>query len=130
MALISAVSLTVGATQTSVLDLGTATFPMAKNYAVSLTTGTAAGQADLLYQDTNTLAASATLDVDLAGSLSGAFGSTLTFVQLKAPIVAAPAGNTNNVLVGGAAAPQFVRPFGAATHPIAVRPGEFKVLIA
>ncbi len=131
MALISAVSLTVGATQTVVTDLGgPAAYPLSKNYAVSLTSGTAAGQADLIYQDTNTLAASATLDVDLAGALSGVFGSTLTFVRIKGLIVAAAAGNTNNVVVGAAAANQFVGPFGAATHTLAVRPGEFKVLVA
>jgi len=132
MPLSSALSLNVTANQTLATDLGgPIAFPLTKGYSVSLATGTAAGQADLLYQDTNTLTASATLDVDLAGVLTTPVGGgVVTFARIKALVVAAAALNTNNVVVGGAAATQFIGPFGAATHTIAVRPGEFKVLIA
>lgn len=132
MALSSALLLNVTANQTLATDLGgPITFPLTKGYSVAMATGTGAGQADLLYQDTNTLGASATLDVDLSGVLTTPVGGGLvSFARIKGLVVAAAAGNTNNVVVGGAAATQFVGPFGSATHTIAVRPGEFKVLIA
>lgn len=132
MALSSALMLSVNASQTLATDLGgPITFPLTKSYSVSYATGTGAGQADLLYQDTNTLTASATLDIDLAGVLTTPVGGGLvTFARIKGLVVAAAAANTNNVIVGGAAATQFIGPFGAATHTIALRPGEFKVLIA
>lgn len=93
------------------------------NYAKTLTSGTATGQADVAWGKTNTLAASANEDLDLAGSLTKALGGTATFVKVKAVQVTADEGNTNNVVVGGAAATQFVGGFGAATHTFAVPPG-------
>lgn len=93
------------------------------NYAKSLVSGTATGQADVAWGKTATLAASANEDLDLAGSLTKALGGTATFVKVKAIQVTADEGNTNNVVVGGAAATQFVGGFGAATHTFAVPPG-------
>jgi hypothetical protein len=92
---------------------------------LNLDTGTGAGQADKVYVDTNTLGASGTVDIDLAGSLTDALGAALTFVRVKGIFLRAAVGNTNNVVLGGAAATQFVGPFGAAAHTIAVRPGGF-----
>lgn len=92
--------------------------------------GTGANQADRLWADSNTLAASANVDVDLAGSLTDALGQALTFARVKAIFVRAATGNANNVVVGGAAANQFVGPFGAATHTISVRPGGVLALLA
>jgi hypothetical protein len=73
--------------------------------------------------DTGTLAASANVDIDLAGVLTDPYGQTITFAKVKGLIVAAAAGNTNNVIVGGAAATQFASWVGAATHTVTVRPG-------
>lgn len=92
---------------------------------VNLDNGTGLNAADRIYVDTNTLAASATTDIDLAGSLSDALGAALTFVRVKGIFLRASAGNTNNVVLGGAAATQFVGPFGAAAHTMHVKPGGF-----
>jgi hypothetical protein len=130
MPLTSRISLTASAAQTATLDLGTALAQLSKSYSVDLASGTAAGQADRIFHDTRTLAASATEDLDLAGVLTDAFGATLTFVRIKGLIVAAAAANTNNVIVGGASATQFVSWVGAATHTVTVRPGAVLALFA
>jgi hypothetical protein len=85
--------------------------------------GTGEYQADLIWSDRITLAASATQNLDLAGSLTGLLGGTLTFAKVKAIYVKADAANTNNVNVGGAASNGFVGPFLDATDKVAVRPG-------
>ena len=60
--------------------------------------GTGASQADVLWHDQRTLTASATEDLDLAGSLTGVLaGTTLTYVELKGLIIFAAATNTNDV---------------------------------
>jgi hypothetical protein len=79
---------------------------------------------------TATLAASANEDLDLAGSLSAALGGSAVFVKVKAIQVTADEANTNNVIIGGAAATQFVGPFGAATHTVAVQPGGTFMVVA
>src|SRR5689334_5419171 len=74
---------------------------------LSIATGTGSGQADLLYAGTRTLSASTTEDIDLAGTfLQDVFGSNLTFVKVKYIYVKAASGNTNNVVIGGAASNQ------------------------
>src|SRR5262245_32188080 len=60
--------------------------------------GTGANQADRYFADTRPLAASGTEDLDLVGSLTNLRG-TVTFAKLKAILVIADAGNTNNVQV-------------------------------
>lgn len=123
MPLTSQVAVSINANHTKPLDLSTGSVPLLKDYRKYLATGTGAGQADLLFQDTRTLAASASEDLDLAGVLADAFGSTLTFVRLKFVIVSAADANTNNVLVGGVASgvASFLSP--AATGIVTVRPG-------
>ncbi len=94
--------------------------------SISIATGTGSGQADLLYAGTRTLAASTTEDIDLAGTfLQDVFGANLAFVKIKYFYLKAASGNTNNVIIGGAAATQFVGWFGAATHTVAVYPGNW-----
>src|SRR5262245_4803254 len=95
-----------------------------KNYPMSFANGVGAGQADKIYHGSRTLAPSTSEDIDLAGTfLTDPLGATLTFAKIKAIVIAAAAGNANNVIVGGAASAQFVGPFGASTHTIAVKPG-------
>jgi len=115
--------ISVRATVTESLDLTTRNAALSFGRTLSLVNGTGAGQVDKLYQDTNTLGPSATLDIDLVGALTNVFGTAFNFARVKGLFVAAASGNTNNVVVGGAAATQWVGPFGAAAHTIAVRPG-------
>lgn len=130
MALDSKVSLSVVASLTKSLDLAKAAVPLSKSYAALLTNGTATGQADKVFHDQRTLAASANEDLDLAGVLEDALGDTVTFARIKGLIVSAAAGNTNNVIVGGAATNGFVSWVGGATHTVTVRPGGTLALFA
>lgn len=129
MPLTSSLSVGVSATQTLALDLATATFPVTKSYPISLASGVGANQADRLFSDTRTLAASATENLDLAGVLTDAFGATLTFVKVKAVIISAAAANTNTVDVTRPASngtPLFL----AASDGLSVRPGGLFLLAA
>lgn len=87
------------AQQTKAVDLGVATLPLAYYKRYQLASGVGLNQADQIYQDTNTLGASGTVDVDLAGVLTDALGTALTFARIKAIIVKAAVGNSNNVNV-------------------------------
>ncbi|MFC9680003.1 hypothetical protein [Streptomyces sp. NPDC056948] len=109
---------------TTALDLGTARSPHSLSRSVSLSSGTGAGKADRVFSDRRTLAASGTEDLDLAGSLVDAFGATITFARIKGIIVAAAAGNTNNVVVGAASSNPWATLLGA-THTLTLRPGAF-----
>lgn len=123
MALTTNINVGVNALLTGITDLAQLSAPHSKSFTASWVSGVLAGQADMVWGDIRTLTASSTEDLDLAGSLVGAFGTTLSFARIKAILVAADAGNTNNVVVGGASATQWVGPFGAATHTHSVQPG-------
>lgn len=123
MSLVTRLGLTVDAKYTTALDLATGTVPLLKAYETILQTGTGAGQADKIFHDQRTLAASATEDLDLAGSLTDAFGAAVTFAKIKALIISAAAGNTNNVLVGGVANGLATVITPAASGIVVVRPG-------
>lgn len=105
-------------------------FGEATSFAAALASGTGANQADLMFADQRTLSASATENLDLAGGLTDAFGTTLTFAKIKAIMVRAAPGNTNDVVIGGAASNAFVGPFGGTTPTVAVKPGGFLLLFA
>lgn len=87
-----------------------------------LTTGVGAGQADKIYSLTNTLAASGTVNLDLAGSVNDPLGAALTIVKLKLIRVTAAAGNTNNVNLT-APASNAVPLFLGTTGGIPILPG-------
>jgi hypothetical protein len=122
MALTSSFKVTANAALSSALDLGTVSAPFALTSSVALATGTGAGQADKVFADTRTLAASATEDLDLAGVLTDAFGAAITFARIKAVIITADADNTNSVQVTRPAS-NGVPLFMAAGDGIALRPG-------
>lgn len=115
----------LSAVHSSVLDLGTVSFTPSIGKSIPLATGTGADQADQLWTDTRTLTASSTEDLDLAGSLVNALGATVTFARVRGIYVEAAAGNTNNVLVGGAASNGLINWVADATDKVVVRPGGF-----
>lgn len=123
MALTTTIETRINAFQSSSSGLSPTEAKHSLNYAKNLGSGTGTGQADVAWGKTATLAASANEDLDLAGSLSAALGGSAVFVKVKAIQVYADEGNTNSVIVGGAAATQFVAGFGAATHTFAIPPG-------
>lgn len=81
---------------TSPLDLSTPSAPLDYSKQMPFLQGVAAGQADMIFSDNRTVAPSATDALDLAGSLAGPFGGTLTFARIKMIAVFAAVGNTNN----------------------------------
>lgn len=91
----------------------------------ALDSGTGPTQADKVWADTRTLAASSNEDLDLVGNFLDTYGVTFSPAKIVSMLVSAAAGNTNNVVLGAAAATQFVGPFGAATHTHAIKPGGF-----
>jgi len=116
----------------NVLDLSTSFDTIERNKTFTFTDGAGLDQADVHWSDERTLAASASEDLDLAGGavLIDAFGTALALTEVVAIYIEADSTNTNNVLVGGAAANGFTTPFGAATDRIVVRPGGAALLIA
>ena len=103
------------------VDIGSAYQSVDSTYQNIFTNGTGANQVNQMWTDTRTIAASTTEDLDLYGSLTNTFGTTLNFTSSKAIIIAALAANTNDLLVGGDAA--SVPIFGAVGDYIIVKPG-------
>lgn len=114
----------------SALDLSTVRDPLLKEVTTTLANGAGANAANVVWHDQRTLAASGTENLDLAGSLTDALGATATFARIKALYIAAAAGNTNNVVVGGAAANTWTGPFADATDKVSLRPGAYLLLVA
>ncbi|MFI9824417.1 hypothetical protein ACIHFC_28795 [Streptomyces sp. NPDC052013] len=109
---------------TQSLDLGASRAPQSLSRKMSLASGTGVGKADRVFSDRRTLAASATEDLDLAGVLLDAFGAAITFARVKGIIVAAAAGNTNNVVLGAATTNAWATLLNA-TGTVTLRPGAF-----
>lgn len=117
-------------TLTSTNDLGVPSFTLTPRAATNLQQGTAASQADLMFADTRTIAASGTDNLDLTGTaLNNVFGVALALVKVKAIYVKASAANTNNVVIGAGTNP-FSGPLGGTLPTITVPPGGEVLLTA
>jgi hypothetical protein len=138
--LATALSLTLNGTYTNSNDLSggvDVTDSLVKSITDSLATGTGAAQADRLYRATRTLAATTGEDLDLAGSLTDAFGATLTFARVKGILIKLNTTTAGYTLqVGGSASVtgatatsnQFINWVASATDIINVRGGGFLLL--
>jgi hypothetical protein len=123
------IALNIKAKQTGSADLGTPQILVDIEKLLDFTPGTAAvGQANVMFSDTRTLAASATEDLDLAGLLTDALGATVAAAEIVAIYVGAAAGNTNNVNVSRPATNGFAGPFLAASDGLAIAPGDFMLV--
>lgn len=129
MALTSTFTVKADLEHTSPLDLSTPIDPLSLTERIRLTSGTGAGAADMKWHDRRTLSASGTEDLDVAGSLTGAFGNTLTFARIKAVLVVASSANTNDVQVTRPAS-NGVPLFLAAGDGLAVKPGGLFLWVA
>lgn len=107
---------------TNVLDLSAPSDPLSRDYSLVFADGTGANQANMMWHDQRTLTASAAETLDLVGSLTSVFGTTISLTAIKGILVAASSGNTNNVLVSRPSS-EGVTVFSAASDAIAVRPG-------
>lgn len=92
---------------------------------LGFTSGVGAGQADIYCDGLRNVGISTFEDLDLAGGsqLVDAFGVARTFVKVKGIFVIADPGNTNEVVVGGAAANAFIGSFNAAADKVKLKPG-------
>jgi hypothetical protein len=128
MSLTSKLVVDFTATHTGSNDFGGPDFTPHFRDVASFASGIGADQADLLFMDERTIAASGSEDLDLAGALTDAFGATITMTEVVAIIIVADAANTNDVVVGDATAPV---PLMGGTNPtIAVKPGGVFVISA
>ena len=123
MSLTAELRLSVSGKHVNPLDLGSVALPFSLSHVVSLASGTGAGQADRVFTDERTLAASATEDLDLAGALIDAFGAAITFAKIKAVIIVAAAGNVNNINVSRPAGATGVPMFLAISDGFVLPPG-------
>lgn len=110
--------------QLSALDLASATLPLLADWTVLLANGTGAGQASQVFSDTRTLSASGSENLDLAGGLTNAFGTTITFTKIKVLAVRARSTNNaaNNVNVARGSS-NGVPVFLAASDGVPLQPG-------
>lgn len=114
-------------------DFGGPVFSPAVEQTLSITNGTGASQADQLFVDERTVSSASNDDLDLAGVLASAFGSTLTMAKLVGLIIinapkSTTTANTTNLTIGGATNP-FVGFLGGTTPTIGpIRPGGFVFL--
>lgn len=123
MALVNTkLAVSLSSTQTNPLDLATGRTPLDYVTTMVLSSGTGANQADRIFHDQRTLAASGTEDLDLAGVLTDSFGATITFARIKAVLITAASGNTNVVNLTRTAV-NGVPLFTAAGDGISILPG-------
>lgn len=119
------IALSIRAKQTGSGDLGTPNVLVDIAKELDFTPGTAAvGQANVLFSDTRTLAASGTENLDLAGVLADALGATISAAEVVAVYFAAASGNTNDVQISRPAS-NGVPLFLAAGDGLALGPGDF-----
>lgn len=110
----------------SALDYRSAQDPTLFDISTVLGNGTGAGQASQVWADQRTLTPSSNENIDLAGSLTNAFGVTLTFTKIRLFIVRALSTNTNNVNVIRASSNGVVL-FNAASGGVSLAPSDFIV---
>jgi hypothetical protein len=127
--LTSRIEIQVTAKLSSQLDLVAAEAPLAKQVLLDLTNGTGTNQANTIWSDQRTIAPSTTEDLDIVGGgLTDAFGVAFAPVKVKALIVCASSGNTNNVVLGGDA--NAVPILSAAATTVSIQPKGCFVLTA
>jgi hypothetical protein len=112
----------ISGTVTGSNDAGALAIEIDEGASKTLSDGTGAGQANKVYVDDFTIAASGTLDFDLAGSLVDVLGVPVVFTAIKEILIVAADGNTNNVVMGPGTSP-FLGPLGGTTPTVSVVPG-------
>jgi hypothetical protein len=123
MALKLSLTASVAGDLTSDNDLATVTAKIATSRVVKLEDGSGLNRASLAFADRRILAAGASENLDLSGGLFDVFGVVLNFTKIKAILLIPVEANTNDVILGGAAANAFVGPFGAADDTFSTPPG-------
>ncbi len=113
---------------TNALDLSTPKDDFDLTLSDTLSNGTGNDQVDVVWHDQRTLATTSE-NLDLAGSLTSSFGTTVTFAKVKAFCIKNTATTTNQIVtVGGAGATQFVNWVGAVTDTVKIGPAAILLL--
>lgn len=101
--LTATIKASIVADYSNALDLSTPKDSLSWGYSASLATGTAAGQCDLIWHDSRTLATAAE-SIDLSGALSNGLGVTAVFVRVRVIAIENTQVETGRyLLVGGVA---------------------------
>lgn len=129
------ISLKLEGKLTNPLDMSTAVDPLSKSYTFSFGDGAGANQADTWFHDTRSLAATTAENLDLAGSLVGPFGATLTAARIKAFLIVHKTAAASAALEVGGVANQFLNWINSAAPGTdlprtVVRPGGCQLFIA
>ena len=115
-------SLAFTVTQTGSHDFGTPTLPMFVNQVLSLSSGTGSNAADEAWGDQRTLSTTSET-LDLSGSLTNAFGTTVAFVEVRT-IYIRHTGSTGVLTIGNAASNQaYAGLLNGATAAVVLGPG-------
>ncbi len=119
----------VSHTYANALDLSTVTDSMGDTITKSITNGTGANKAQVLWHDQRTLATTTGEDLDLAGgALTNAFGA-VTFTKIKGILLEVETTTTGYRLqIGGDA--NSLPLFGATTDYLEVQAGGVLMLVA
>lgn len=110
------------------MELSSALDQIAKDLTFTFSNGSGANQINMIWHDQRSVGSGGE-NLDLAGSLTSAFGATITFTSVKGVIIKAADANAANV--------QFSRPasngvplFAAASDQVNIRPGGLFVFIS
>lgn len=115
--------LTLAIDAKNTVDIGTAKYNPTYTYESTFTNGTGDDQAELVFTDERSLAASTGEDLDLYGNLSDQFGTLINGATLKCLVVEAKSTNGGNIVVGGASANALAALFADTSDKINVKPG-------
>jgi hypothetical protein len=125
------ISLNIQALETGTGDLGTPQFTAKVASLTQFVAGTANdSQANVMFSDHRTLATNTSETLDMAGTLIGALGETVTMAEAVAIYVEADAANTTNITVFGAASNQFNGPLSGTTPGVVLAPGDSAIFIS
>jgi hypothetical protein len=129
----SKINIQLDALLQNLVNLANVSAPVSRGLITSLATGVGANQADRIWAQTLTIAASGTYNIDVAGAdttQTDVFGTKIAMARIKAIALFADAGNTNNVVLGATVTTPWVGFFAAATNSIAIRPGGSFCIVA
>jgi hypothetical protein len=130
MSLVTKIKARLTALLTATADHGVPQASLDLDASFDMASGTGSGQANQVFSDQRTITASSSEELDLSGVLANVLGTTIAFTAVKAIFIRAAAANVNNVVVGNAAATQFLGGFAAAGNTWAIPPGGIMMVTA
>lgn len=127
--LTSSVQISLTSDFTETLDLSTPRDKLFYTINKSFANGTDSAQCDVIWHDTRTLTSGSSENLDLAGSLTNSFGSTVTFVRVRAMLIENKSASMT-LTIGGAASNAWATWAGATTHTVTIATSGVFLLIA